>query len=144
MSSSKKIEIGRIKGLDQDGYSHPRIGYRLTIFDAGLPLSKNGYLSQRTSRVHLSLAAISSVLHRQSVAQFLDWERCFPCYIPNEPCQFAGNCCNYTGLRFSRAAQMAIPFTQTGLCLPTDILDLLWQVRGSFKIRVPFLWRMPV
>ncbi|PTR12065.1 hypothetical protein C8J28_12524 [Cereibacter azotoformans] len=31
--------------------SHPRVGYRLTLSDAGLPLSKNGCLSQRTSRV---------------------------------------------------------------------------------------------
>ena len=124
--------------------SHPRVGYRLTIFDAGLPLSKNGYLSHRTPRVHLSLAAISSVLHRQSVVQPLGGDRCFPRYNPNEPCQFSGDCCDHTGLGFSCAAQMAVPFTQTGLCLPADILDLLWQVRGSFKIRMPFLWRMPV
>ncbi len=39
--------------------------HRLTIFDAGSPLSKNGYLSQRTPRVSLILAAISSILHRQ-------------------------------------------------------------------------------
>ena len=31
----------------------------------GLPLSKNGYVSQRMPRISLSMAAISSVMHRQ-------------------------------------------------------------------------------
>ena len=48
--------------------SHPRIGYRLTKFDLGFPLSKNGYFSDGTPRVPLSKAAISSELHRQSVS----------------------------------------------------------------------------
>jgi Ca2+-binding RTX toxin-like protein len=71
--------------------SHPRVGYRLIISDAGLPLSKNGYLSQRTPRVHLSLAAVSSVLHRQSVVQRSGGERCFPCYTQNTSTGTSGN-----------------------------------------------------
>ena len=37
---------------------------RLTKYDAGLPLSKHGYLPQRTPRISPSMATISSGLHR--------------------------------------------------------------------------------
>ena len=44
--------------------SHSRIGYRLTLSDAGLPLSKNGYLSPRAPRVPSSFVAVSGASHR--------------------------------------------------------------------------------
>ncbi len=45
--------------------SHPRIAYRLTKCDAGLPLSKDGYLSQHTPRIS---PIVSRHLHQTAQA----------------------------------------------------------------------------
>jgi hypothetical protein len=117
--------------------SHPRVGYRLTIFDAGLPLSKNGYLSQRTPRVHISLAGISNAMYWQSVMPCSGVQRRSSGDIPNVPCQFSGDCSYHTGLGFFRAAQMTTPLTQTGLCLiPMWLAPLIAQVLSETSRRV--------
>nr|ASK44587.1 hypothetical protein [Agrobacterium tumefaciens] len=76
--------------------------HRLTIFDAGLPLSKDGYLSQRKSRVPCSLAVISSMLHRQkgAVRLGLCWDRHVPGNIPDKASEFARNSGQNTRLWF--------------------------------------------
>lgn len=92
----------------------------------------------------LSMATISSVLHRQKMPTGSGRKRGFAGDVPDEAGQFTGNSSQYPGLWFSRARQVTETGTKAGLRLPADIADLLRQVLRALEIRLPFLGRMPV
>ena len=60
------------------------------------------------------------------------WQWRFPCDVPDEAREFSRDGSKHTGLGFAGVREVAEPLAKTGLRLPTDILDLLRQVRGSF------------
>lgn len=118
--------------------------HRRTIFDAGSPLSKNGYLSQRTPRFPRSLAAISSILHRQTMVMRSGREWHFAGNVPDEADEFSSDCCQNTRLRLSSTRTVAIAFAESRLRFPAYLSDRLRHVSAASQKRMLFTRRVTI
>ncbi len=95
-----------------------------------LPLSKNGYLSQRTPRV---LASLRTPPACYTALDCSVWQLRFSRDCPYEPRKLARNGGQHARMWFAFGTQIAKAFASPCLCFPCNILDFLRQMQSALE-----------